>query len=402
MLTRKLLMHVVSGAHVVRKVHMLIAMVIGSMHSSRLTGRRKDRGIALIMALFALIILSAIGLGMMYSANTETSVNSNYRGSINSYYAALGGLEEARDRMRSNTGTPLSAPLNTPSLSGGTIYIVNPYLNTAGNTVNPQPWSASNAFFDKEYCREFAATDPGIGASCAAAPFTGTNWYGYNSGGGSTYIGTTWHANAGIPSISPNTATAGALDFRWTRIQMKSNYSTNPVCVNGPLISCSTAASQNAAVCWNGSTEFLAPGNASNCNGTIYMPVYLLTSLAISANGSRRLLQSEISQNILPPLPAALVLDGAGPTYGTAHSSGFGISGVNANSCGASPAPANLPAIDTVNSTDDAYVTGELFRPANYPGCCGARRRSRHCHSTRPLRHHSRHCLCRPKRLRRR
>ncbi|MGZ4817056.1 MAG: hypothetical protein ACXVZJ_00440 [Terriglobales bacterium] len=337
------------------------------MRSSPLRSRRRQRGVALLLALFALLILSAIGLGMMYSANIETAVNRNYGGSMRAYYAALGGMEEVRDRIRSNTGTPLSAPPSTPTSSGGTIYIVNSYVNSAGNTITPNPWSSTDSFFDDEYCREFPSTNPGVGSLCTAAPFTGTNWYGYYNGSG-TYTGSAWHSNGSVPSISPNTGTANALDFRWARIQMKTNYSTNPICVNGSGITCSTSASQGTAVCWNGSNEFLAPSNGTDCSGTIYKPVYMITSLAISPDGSRRMVQSELTQNIAPPLPAALVLDGSGPTYGTAHSSGFGITGVNANSCGASPTPANVPAIDTVNSTDQAYVAGQVFRPANYPG----------------------------------
>ena len=332
------------------------------------------------MALFALLILSAIGLGMMYSANTETTVNSNYGGSMRAYYGAVSGIEEARDRLRGSTATPISAPLNTPASTGGTIYIVNPFVNSGGTTVNPRPWLATDTYFDDEYCREFGAgppaqggatnTDPGVGALCTVPPFPAINttWYGYLTGGATTYVGTVWHANAGVPSISPNAGTATAQDFRWTRIQMKSNYSTNPVCVNGPSIACTTAASQGAAVCWNGTNEFLAPANATNCSATLYQPVYLVTSLAVLPNGSRRMVQTEISQNVVPPLPAALVIDGAGPAFSTAHSQNYQINGVNANSCGTSPGPAKIPAIDTVNTTDQTTVTNELGKPDNYPG----------------------------------
>ena len=122
--------------------------------------RRRERGVALLMALFALLILSAIGLGMMYSANTETEINANYGGSMRAYYAALSGREEARDRLRSNTANPIAAPLNTPTTAGGTIYIVNSFVDLAGNTVSPQPWLNTDPYADKEYCREFLAPYP--------------------------------------------------------------------------------------------------------------------------------------------------------------------------------------------------------------------------------------------------
>ena len=278
--------------------------------------RRRERGIALLMALFVLLILSAIGLGMMYMANTETNVNANYRSSMRAYYAAIAGLEEARDRIRSNTAIPIRAPASTPTSTGGTIYIVNPYVNGAGNTVTPQPWSSSDPFWDREYCHEFAVaqggavnTDTGVGAACADIPFGTTSWHGYHTGGASTYIGPNWQNNTYVPSISPNTGTADALDYRWVRIQVKTNYSTNPVCVNGPSIACSTSAQQGTAVCWDGFHELLAPSAGTNCTLTSVAtyPVYLLTSLAVTNSGSRRMLQMEVADN--PPLITNAALD---------------------------------------------------------------------------------------------
>lgn len=269
------------------------------------------------MALFALLILSAVGLGMMYSANTETAINSNYGGSMRAYYAALGGIEEMRDRIRSNTTNAITPPARTPISTGGTIYLVNPYVDGAGNTITPQPWLTTDSFADTEYCHEITGTDPGAGTPCSVVPFSGTNWYGYYTGGSSTYVGSTWHNGGssfnGVPSLSPNTSTANALDFRWVRINMKMNYSTYPICVNGPGVTCSVGAStstqQATAVCWDGNNEFLAPSPGTDCTATTNptKPVYLLTSLAITPNGSRRMVQMEVADN--PPLITNAAVD---------------------------------------------------------------------------------------------
>ena len=40
---------------------------------------QKQRGIAMLIALFTLLFLSVVGLGMMYSTNMESAINSNYR-----------------------------------------------------------------------------------------------------------------------------------------------------------------------------------------------------------------------------------------------------------------------------------------------------------------------------------
>src|SRR5438045_3531960 len=95
--------------------------------------RRNERGIALLVALFSLLLLSVVGLGMMYSTNMETAINSNYRDKQTSTYAAMAGLQEARDRVRPYDLTlamPIGrivAPTGLPSLTAANVvYIINP------------------------------------------------------------------------------------------------------------------------------------------------------------------------------------------------------------------------------------------------------------------------------------
>src|SRR5947209_20216749 len=73
--------------------------------------KRDERGMALMLALFALLLLSGIGLCMVLSSNTETRIDSNYGGSLRSYYAAHSGLEEIRDRI--------SYPSTSPNFPNG-------------------------------------------------------------------------------------------------------------------------------------------------------------------------------------------------------------------------------------------------------------------------------------------
>src|SRR5258708_20317181 len=78
----------------------------------------KERGVALLIALLALLLISAVGLGMVYMSSTETSVNSNYKDTQSAFFSMRGGLEEMRDRMRSNSVPPspsLSVPLVPPA-----------------------------------------------------------------------------------------------------------------------------------------------------------------------------------------------------------------------------------------------------------------------------------------------
>ncbi len=346
------------------------------------TFSRSQRGVALALALFALLLLSAIGLGMMYTASSETWIDNNYAGTQRAYYATLAGLEEARDRLNvGKTATaPVTPPTQLPSSSGGTIYIVNSYQNSAGTLVSPQPWSASDPFFDNEYCHEFpagyataSATDPGAGIVCSAPPFTGASWYGYYSGGSSAYTGSSWTSGAAVPSISPNTATREALIFRWVRIQRKINYASSPVCANG---SCSSSSS--APVCWNGSHEMVLGGG---CSAAGLQPVYLLTALAVSANGSRRMLQAEVAPTTMSvPAPAALTLPGTLPVGAPTVCGGIACSGsapapafvVNGNFPAACSTGASAPAVGVSDAASATNLCNAISSSANYPGSVSA------------------------------
>jgi hypothetical protein len=116
-------------------------------------GTHTERGIALVMALIALLIVTSIGLSMMFMADTETSINGNYRDEQTAYYASKAGLEEVRDRMRSNAGAGItvsaSLPTALPGAVSGVLYILNP---TGSDVV--APWLTSNPYFDDEICRE--------------------------------------------------------------------------------------------------------------------------------------------------------------------------------------------------------------------------------------------------------
>jgi len=90
--------------------------------------RNQERGMALLIALLALLLVSAIGMGMMYMSSTETSINANYRDTQQAFFAMRAGLEEGRDRMRKNAVSPLTLPTVVPNstTAGSILYITNP------------------------------------------------------------------------------------------------------------------------------------------------------------------------------------------------------------------------------------------------------------------------------------
>ena len=56
-----------------------------------------ERGVALLFALFTLLLLSAIAASLVFMTNTDTSVTTNYRSERVSSFAAKAGMEEVRD-----------------------------------------------------------------------------------------------------------------------------------------------------------------------------------------------------------------------------------------------------------------------------------------------------------------
>jgi hypothetical protein len=187
-----------------------------------------QRGIALLAVLFTLVMLSVIGLGMMYSTNMESSINSNYRDKQISYYAALAGLQEARERIRYPYN--ITPPTSLPSTSfPNVIYIV-------ADAATVQPWDPDNPFFDTELCQERTLGLTGTpGVPCTEAP-AGSDWY---------QVFDDSDVSAGPWNLDH------PLDWKWTRIQLKANNNT-PVPVNGDVNSTEQS-------CWNGTTQMSTP-----------------------------------------------------------------------------------------------------------------------------------------------
>src|SRR5215510_3953362 len=100
---------------------------------------KRQRGVAMLVVLFSLLLLSVVGLGMMYSTNMETSINGNYRDKQVAFYAALAGLQEARDRIQPATANIVAPTLLPTTLAANVIYIVadatkvKPWDPTPGN-----------------------------------------------------------------------------------------------------------------------------------------------------------------------------------------------------------------------------------------------------------------------------
>ncbi len=305
-----------------------------------------ERGIALLMCLFALLILTAIALGLIYMGDTETRINSNFRSSQQAYFEARAGLEEVRDRMRGSAPSPLVLPAQMPAAGGGVLYLLNP--SGGGDVV--QPWNAANAYFDTELCHEnytgLGLVNPGQGIACGSVP-AGAGWY------------TT--AN----STAPYANTIAAMQYKWVRVTLKGNGSSEPYYVNNS----SALATLGTQICWTGDSEVLLAGAAAHCPAMNpnYAPVYMLTSLAVTPTGGRRMLKMEVARVTVPPLPSPFTFDGPGASYSAPNSNNFVVDGSDQRSCGGTAAPA-LPGVGAWDGSSQTTITAAIPRPDHYTG----------------------------------
>jgi len=249
--------------------------------------KRDERGMALMLALFALLLLSGIGLCMVLASTTETRIDANYGGSLRSYYAAHSGLEEVRDRIgyasstTSPTGLANHLPTDIAGNVGGVLYVLNP---DAGETVDPT--DPTSPYFDVQLCHDYNSGVTVRDSKCTAVPGT-ANWMM-----ASLYA---------APSTAP---TAVPLGYKWVRVNMKTNRIAAPYFVDQK----GNPATLDTRVCWDGQTEQLSPGGATPaCDANGMQPVYMLTSLAM-AQGTRNLLRAEVVGSSIRP-PGAITLD---------------------------------------------------------------------------------------------
>lgn len=310
-----------------------------------------ERGIALFMAIFCLMLLSAIAAGFMFLANTETAVNSNYRESQKAYFGARAGVEEARARLAGGAANPLTIPAGVPTLSGGRIiYITNP----TGATDTVQPWNTANKYFDDTLCQirfgdatlnsYVTGETPTNGVRCTTAP-SGSTWY--------TQVNSTF----------PNTNTPSAMPYKWVRVVLKWNNMAWPNQVDG--------AGTNVQACWNGTAEVLLPAGKATCAAAGWSNVYAIASLGLTPSGARRMYEMEVVPPVTLPVQAA-VFSKLNSNYGDS----MNVTGYTEAGCAAPNTSGGLAGPGaTVTTPGSGNVLGSPYNtqgnqpfPYNFPG----------------------------------
>src|SRR5271154_1971004 len=222
----------------------------------QLTNRRRspEAGVAMLIAIFVLLLIAVVGIALIVSSGTETALAGNYRSSTVVYYAALAGLEEARGRLLPKNPNSFNATIPAPLFPPNVFYITNPA--NGENVLATYP--------DQEYGTEFPLSP---------VP---------------TILGT-------IPSVSTVAGIQGQL-YRWVRINGVTEKSLNIDVANNGM-------SDPGPLYFDGA--HLTPTPTGN-------QALEITSLAFLPNGTKKLLQYVVAPIALSPnFPAVLTLLGS-------------------------------------------------------------------------------------------
>jgi hypothetical protein len=294
-----------------------------------------ERGAALVIAIFSLMLISVVATAMVLTAGTQSAIRSNYKSAMQAFYDAKAGLEEARGRLwTSNPDTAAVSTCAFPNPGGMPLGQVCYIVNASGNeVVNPLDLSAGNPYADFEYKDEWGSA---VTSATGVQPFINS---------------TSTAASGGI---------AGPL-YKWVRITPRTEAS------GGLAISGGTQRASNLLY-FDGAHQTSVGGP-----GTGAAQVLTITSLAVTPYGSRRMLQYTVAapalSSALPTFPAAVTLDGNGFTSPSGNGTIGGSSNVQLNgNDGSAPSgtPSGVPAIGYTNSNDASAVTKAASPATNY------------------------------------
>jgi hypothetical protein len=289
---------------------------------------RQEAGIALLISIFILLLISVVAIALVVSSGTESALAGNYRSATGVYYAALSGLEEARGRLLSKNSDAFTTtnssgflpPTGTALNMGDTYYLINP---VGGEAITP--WVSGSTYEDKQFVIEF-------GPSGFAAP---TN--------PSPTALSVWNRN---PLLALNLP--GPL-YKWVRINAVSEKSAGVDADNDSL------ATNTVPLYYDGA-------HFSN-NPSAGPQVVELTSFAVLPNGSQKIVQYLVAPVPvqLPPFLASLTLSGstANPAayHAPASNASYAVKGDDVDcSFGAVPTGAKYPAVGVFTNTDKNTV----------------------------------------------
>ncbi len=301
-------------------------------------------GVALLVAMITLLLISGVAVAMIVASGAESSINGNYRSSSSAYYAALAGLEEGRGRLLPASSNTIVGAFGIPAFGTNMLvnqvtYILNPNAaagETQGNIFNTYP--------DTQYDAEFGA---GKLAAATKGPYAPSR--------ASTNA-------AGIPGPM----------YKWVRI--------NPVTESSLKMDVDNNGTLDAANVLYYETANTPPSLTQVASSSAYQ-VLEVTSFAVLPNGTQKLMQYLVTPQVYGmDFPGALTLAGSVGTYSGATSNPYKINGQDGS--GSPPAvpgctipnpPVVKDAIGVSSATSAAVVAAGIpsNRADHYTGAGG-------------------------------
>jgi len=283
--------------------------------------------VALVIALFTLMLISVVATALILMAGTETALKGNYKSAMHAFYDAKAGLEEGRGRLFARNPSSIAScvlPGGEPTMQLNQVcYILNP---SPGEVVDPT--DPTSLYADNEYQTEWNTAIP-----------SGAN---YN-----TVISNSPIASANI---------AGPL-YKWVRITPRTEASAN-------FDSDADGNIDITPLFFDGQNVFDTRGAPTGA-----AQVLTITSLAVTPYGSRRMVQYTVTAGALaaamPSFPSALTLDGNGVTFtGPSGNSGFSINGNDMDA--PSGTQSGVGAIGFTNNSDSSSISAAAVPASNY------------------------------------
>jgi len=184
----------------------------------------QQRGVVLLLAIIALLLIAAVGAAILYMAASESGFVGSQRAASRSFYAGMGGLEEARYRLLPGfqpTGSPplglnFTDPINLVGVGGLPIFPCT--ASELANTLVPCNTITVNAYPTRNwhvlYIMNSAAANPAAPGNNANLPPAANNDPFLPAEVPGATVSTTG-------SIQPGAGTGSSVPYQWIRIQLK-------------------------------------------------------------------------------------------------------------------------------------------------------------------------------------
>jgi Tfp pilus assembly protein PilX len=120
--------------------------------------RASDRGIALVITLLLLSLMTALGLAMVLSINADMLINGYYRNYRGAFYAADAGVNVARAQLVNQIVAAVPAVATTPPLTAASEaavrnFVTNNYGGAYGSIQSASSWNESFKITDVQFSR---------------------------------------------------------------------------------------------------------------------------------------------------------------------------------------------------------------------------------------------------------